>query len=518
MKTTRCVISAILAITMVLLCLAPASAKRDEEIVPLIIVNGMGESDLLKNMGTSDETVAFPPASDAIAEAVFRAAPYLLSRAAIGDLDGFAAKVSPILRELFDDIAFLPDGTPKHQIDQLKFPDSYANDKTGKIDSVSHGKIARAYGAEISYQFVHDWRNSAIVEAQNLNEMIERVLQEQGAQKVKLMGVSMGGGVVTAYLAKYGYARVERVVMMSSVFRGLPIVGDLFNGRLTLDSATLQRFLAQTLAGSEPWDAIVGGLLDAFQKIGLLDFVLDNSESLVQAMMPTLNSDFIVPIFGQLPGFWGLIPDEDYESAKALLLNGETHADLIKLIDDHHYNVFNKAPALIKKMVADGIQFDILSNYNLAGYPIGPHADMQSDDGLLTYCTSAGAVCAPLGKTLGGDYIQKIADGYNRLSPDGIIDASTCLLPETTWFTKDLHHVAFYSEESVAFVLWLLQSGKHDVRSNAKYPQFMQYDSTTEKMLPLGGGESLLVDASASVFPETGDDLPGFIKTCLFGM
>lgn len=45
--------------------------------------------------------------------------------------------------------------------------------------------------------------------------------------------------------------------------------------------------------------------------------------------------------------------------------------------------------------------------------------------------------------TLGDDYVQARDVGHNCLSEDGIIDASTCMLPENTWFIKNYGHAMF---------------------------------------------------------------------------
>ena len=85
-----------------------------------------------------------------------------------------------------------------------------------------------------------------------------------------------------------------------------------------------------------------------------------------------------------------------------------------------------------------------------------------------------GATCAPITKTLDENYRQaKRSCGHNHLSPDGIIDASTCSFPEYTWFFRDNGHNDF-SDEYLEFVNWALNyRGQPTVRSAKSYPQFM---------------------------------------------
>ena len=473
------ILALVLALALALLCAVPAGAKSAKE--PMIIVNGMGESPLLKP--GSDE-VAWPPSSDAITKAALRVVPLVPLLPVCRN--AFTRRAYPVLRDLFDDIAYLPDGTSKHPLGQQRFPDSYAADKTGKINSVSHGQIARRYGEQYSYQFVIDWRESGLVEAERLHKFIQKVLAETGHKTVKIVAVSMGGGVAMAYLAKYGHKQISTLILMHTVFQGLPIVGDLFNQRLTLDGKAIQMFLKQSMRGNEPWLSIVTALLGVLRVGGILDPVLGGVESIVEFINPELFQEFMVPIFAQLPGFWGLVSDPDYESAKALLLDPVTHKGLIAKIDDYHYNVFNKAPSLLKAAMKGGVRCYVLSGYNLQGYPIGPNALAHTDDGLATERTSGWATCMPLGETFPANYKQKNNCGHNHIDPQRMIDASTCILPEQTWFQRDLHHTNFYSDDGTDFMLWLLESNKLlNVRSDARWPQFVAFDGETDTLRPI---------------------------------
>jgi hypothetical protein len=160
-----------------------------------------------------------------------------------------------------------------------------------------------------------------------------------------------------------------------------------------------------------------------------------------------------------------------------------THKGLIAKIDDYHYNVFNKAGQLLKAAMKDGVRCYVLSGYNLQGAPVGPNALAHTDDGLATERTSGWATCMPLGETFPANYKQKIRCGHNHIDPQRMIDASTCFLPENTWFQRDLHHTNFYSEDGTAFLLWLVESPKQlHVRSDARWPQFMAYDKEADTL------------------------------------
>ncbi|MCL2106080.1 MAG: alpha/beta hydrolase [Oscillospiraceae bacterium] len=503
-KSALSKITAILTALPLLLALAlPASAAGGDRL-PLIIVNGMNESPMLVPDGSQQ---AFPPLSEDITSTVLRVLPYVPLLAV--SKDAFADRAYPIIKELFEDIVFEPDGRPKHPLGQVRFPDSYAGDKTGMIDTVSHGGLARLYGADRAYQYVVDWRQPA-AEAGGIHEMIQEVKARHGVKKVNVIAVSMGGAAAMSYVAKYGHGDLNNFVMMHSVFQGIYVVGDLFNGRITLDAENIRRYLNQSMEGNEPLRSVLDALLGVLDSLGALGAALGYAEELVSSLEPRIFDELLTPVFGQLPGFWGLVPEGDYESAKALMLDPEAHAGLIERIDDYHYNVLQKAPALLRGAMADGVNVYVLSGYNFAAAPVGDRANTHTDDGLSTARTSGGAVCAPLGRTLGDGYVQAVACGHNHICPDKMIDASPCILPEQTWFQKDLHHASFFSDDCLEFLLWLLTAQRRqDVRSKAAYPQFLQYDSATGALIPLGGGESLSAETAAgspaSLFPDTGE-------------
>ena len=107
--------------------------------------------------------------------------------------------------------------------------------------------------------------------------------------------------------------------------------------------------------------------------------------------------------------------------------------------------------------------------------PVYERSYVNGDMVLETELMSAGATVAPYGKTLGDDYVPEIP---GKLSPDKVIDASTCLLPENTWFIKDAPHVpCTYGSELAEMLFWLLSyEGQPTVSTNELYPQFQYAD------------------------------------------
>ena len=66
--------------------------------------------------------------------------------------------------------------------------------------------------------------------------------------------------------------------------------------------------------------------------------------------------------------------------------------------------------------------------------PIFADCNNTSDGTAETYLTSFGATTADLGKNLSADYLASVIEANKKyVSPDEKIDASTCVLPDTTW-------------------------------------------------------------------------------------
>jgi len=83
------------------------------------------------------------------------------------------------------------------------------------------------------------------------------------------------------------------------------------------------------------------------------------------------------------------------------------------------------------------------------------------------------------------DYIQAVADGHNHLSADRVVDASTCMYPEYTWFIKGMVHTQF-NADYYEMISWILNADTQpDVFSDARYPQFFILNKAENTLSPL---------------------------------
>ena len=184
---------------------------------------------------------------------------------------------------------------------------------------------------------------------------------------------------------------------------------------------------------------------------------------------------------------WTLVCHDDYESAKEKSLDKDINKKLIEKIDDYHYNVQCKAKEILTRAKENGCNIAIVTSYDTAGVPIVKSNKANNDLLIEAELSSGGATVADLGDTLPEGYKQAIDCGHNHISSDRVIDASTGMFPEYTWFIKDMLHLDFpYQSEAVNFLIWLVCSDEQPtIFSNEKYPQFMQYSYADKTLLPL---------------------------------
>ena len=93
-----------------------------------------------------------------------------------------------------------------------------------------------------------------------------------------------------------------------------------------------------------------------------------------------------------------------------------------------------------------------------------------------------GATAANYGDVLSDEYIASVSEENKKyLSPDHKIDASTGLLPENTWYIKNLHHDHWGSIEAVSLVI---MNNDYNVSEQDVYPQFMDNNNNMAEVTP----------------------------------
>lgn len=500
-KTIKRILSVILAAVMLLGCASAAFAVYGCNCgtSPLIVVSGMAAWPLVQDEGTENEKQVFAPDTESILKLVGEIAGPLALFAVNKDYNKLGDSLIPAVKELLEPLACNADGSSKYNITTNIYPESMENypefanntEFTANEPAVVREAVEKI-GADHVYYFNYDWRLDPMDHAKELRKYVEKAKAETGHDKVNLAGASMGGTIIASYLAMYGSDDIDNFTMLSSAFTGTSIVGNLYNGRLEINKDGLVRILKEVV-GVEA----VNILFDALDKAGVFDILVNFADSLFANLQDRIYDEVFQDTFITMPGIWDLIALEDYEDAKAYLLDPRTDANLIARVDNYHYNVQAKLPELLEEAMENGVKVNVVSHYNMQGVPITPSYNEQNDNVIDTKYTSGYAVCAYLDETLPADYKQQntvCKDAtHNHISADRIIDASTCLLPEQTWFLKNQKHVGYmYHTELMDFILMLcLGDIQYTVDNTQQYSQFMEVNPKTGELSIIGaiGGE-----------------------------
>lgn len=468
------IIAVILSAVMLFSLMAPASYAASGEcncgMLPIIYVGPLGNSDIYENPGTEDERTLFRPTTETIVELVVKLLPAIVGLLVTKDYDSFGDTLIEAVDDAMGAMALDGNGNSAENV-------------AVKLEMPTETK----HGIGEQYYFHYDWRLDPVEIAGQLDEYVEYIKELTGHEQVNFRASSMGGVVTLAYFNEYGHDNVDACIFQCCPLLGTDVAGDLLARKLALDSEALLAYATDGYPPFNAGDTALWVLFNALYYSGLVDIVLCAGETLLDELETKVFDELLTPVFGTLLGLWAFVPDATYEEAKAINLDPETQAGLIAKADYYHYNIQCRAEEILKNAQADGVRIMIVAGYNIQRTPLVESLDNNSDATVDTKYASAGATVAPLNGTLGEDYVQCNDDcGHNHLSPDGVIDASTCILPEHTWFIKDMLHSNCHDGIMEMYNWFMFTDEYYDVWSNPAYTQFLQNDKPNLRVIAMG--------------------------------
>ena len=501
-------ISLLLAALLIFSCASIAFAAESENgKTPVIVVSGMGAFPTVNN--ETGENV-FPPSAETIIKTVLGAAPSLAASAAFNKWDLLGKYGAKPIHDLFEGMKCDENGNPVYNTSAKTFPGSAAQYDELKGGESLEVSVLRAcadkIGWENTYYFYYDWRMSALDIADDLEKTIDRAMSETKSKKVSLFAMSFGGTITSAYLYKYGSDKLKNVVYASSAIYGTDLVGELFSGNMEIGLDAIINYLEEFLIGSDFAYEAVGLTRDMISKYG--KGAKKAVDAYLKAMLETLREPIYAKVFMdtfiRFPGVWGLMNSSCYEKAKKTMAPyGNLSESFIKKTDEYMYNVQEKTDSLIKAAEKNGTNVYIIGSYNYAGIPLTQGARNHSDCLIDTYLMTGYATVADYGKTLttSVDSSKKTCTDktHNHLSTDKVIDASTGILPERTWFIKNMRHVEYgYNQQASKLAAWVVTSENAvDVRSDERFPQFVDMSRKTGAFTSLTENVEIPSDSSA---------------------
>ena len=362
------------------------------------------------------------------------------------------------------------------------------------------------YNYNETYYFHPDMRLSPLDEADRLNELVERVMEITGKDKVILNGRCIGNSVMLAYLYKYqapvNYRNIETVIFAVGSQMGNPSDQAMLAGTLELSVEALYNML------SDPDASVVMGI-DIGGMIGgeLMEIIMDTLElayrsaginkltvGIVNNVLKKVREKFIGRILREYYGRCGVYVasvNEQYDIYKKLTFNQpgdeELFAVQIAKFDEYHYNVQQKIPEIVADMQENGVYVTNITQYGIASSsPFAGETSLEtSDNRVIMSRSTMGAVAAKIGETLPDSYVEeRIAKGYGAyISPDRQVDISTCLLPDTTWAIKNAGHIYTGPIQDLTTAIMRHTGATADELEG--YPRFLNYTDESTPLAPL---------------------------------
>lgn len=468
-KVFSLVLALILAFTMCVPAFAANETAYDGD--PIVVVRGIDFAGLVKEDGSKAISIdAFD---------LFNLVLDIGSYKMRGDENATMNAIIDFGKSVFSDIARDKEGNPLNSgVHIPKYLTSAANidlsgDEWADTAVGLFRSLANKFGGENVYLYTFDWRLSPDALADDLNSFLELVKSETGATKLDLAACSMGGMITTAYLDKYGTGSVDSVVYLSSAHNGGDIIGSAFTGDLTISGSMLSDFVISKV--STNWFLkIFIKLLDI---LGIVDSLANFVDDVITNNKEAIYDELLCETFATAYGLWALIPDEYFDEAVSFFFDGKDGYDtaLAEIADVREF-VFD-TENILADVYASGTKVSFVSHYNSAQLPIYSNCDMHGDGVLESKRTSGGATFAKYGAKLSDEEIAGLAAEY--ISPDKVVNASTCLYPETTWIVKGAKHVGCKdNSDHTEFAIWLLtQDTQPTVKTNASYPAFINCDA-----------------------------------------
>lgn len=321
------------------------------------------------------------------------------------------------------------------------------------------------------YYFTYNSFGNHIDLANELYDYIQMVKKQTGHDKINLVPISQGGTLASAMFEYHPEIMddLHKVIFIVPALDGSTIIGDVFNGRINfLNKEFLYNGFLENLG---LLDEDTARLIEILFRILPDDLLLNG----LNAAVDTLVEDVMI----RSTSMWALCPSGDYPSAAEKYLSDPEMAD-IKEQTYKYYQAqlhrFDNVQTLLDK----GVQVFCVSQYDYPLIDVGESWDSQNADFIIQMnSTSLGAYAANIGETLPEDYVQQNTycsnPEHNHISPDRVVDASTGLLADTTfYFDNQRHDLTQHNDVILKLAFHLIAHDDiTDVYSSPDFPQFM---------------------------------------------
>ncbi|MCH5197626.1 MAG: dockerin type I repeat-containing protein [Oscillospiraceae bacterium] len=517
-------ITAVICAVLMLASLPLGVSAAASAVVPVVFIPDMTEIILYQNPNTITESEIFNFNSDDFTKYVTDMLIGFVMAAE--DVSVGTDKINGVIEKIFYSIQCDENGNSKNlKLGPHKYtsPVYYNKDESKGIYSENIAAFAAAADGKVTekdiFVFTYDWRVSPADNASLLKSYIETVESNMNAKRVSVVAGGYGSVVANAYLYLYeehAKDNLKSCVFLDSFATGSSLIGDVMSGDLVVtvsdaikDADTIGDLIGiyDVLRGNDVGDAFMRYM--SADPLGLVSnafrgFIGNSSLSSLAAIFSLTLAAYIMSdqglfaTFGSgykeimvkadnyiysgglreylrnIPGLWAVVPSDSYNEAISFMFGSkkEISDELLKKIEagreilDHTETTLNKAQN-------NGINVSVVAGYNLQVLPITSSLTEQSDGLQATRYSGIGATT---GDIKGRVKLSKQCKNgnHNHVEPGRAVDASSCFLPENTWFIKNHQHMDFASESAAAFLVWLVCSDtQRTVWQNTSYPQYL---------------------------------------------
>ncbi len=507
MKTTKAVISFVLSLIMVFSSMAVVGVSADDGCdcghTPMVMVSGFGATTLIKVNDDGSEEVAFPFDATCITNAI------------TGNIGKFNTEapldfVKALLVDLIEPIRMNPDGSSYYNlrpvyetVEDTSLEGFRKNDALKYVpytgsDFLDMERIGKRIGDDHVFNFMYDWRLSGDMIADLLDEYIEDVLEYTGHDRVDIYCLSQGSVAVAQYVYKYAdKAQVEDLVFDNPIVEGSNFVSDLLapaDEIIRLDFESILDLL----------EGILHIETDLSEIINVLALIPSDFD--IHSVIDYAAKDLIYPIAKDSPAYIEMIIPSEYDRVIAEYYSNPGNEALVAEADKVRNGYMADVKGTFETAAEYGIEISIISH---TGIDLVTATNALSD-GIVDLSTSCGAYCSADGTPFASDYVQKVDNGRNCISPDRTVDISCGYIPERTWIIDGLWHgMIEWAPNSLELLETLFYTDTlTDAWSSARFPQFMQsndsnsdiymYFTSTNSLYEVKGGKGQLVIENVS--------------------
>ena len=440
---------------------------------PIIYVGPLGCTSIVRDAGTKDEQVLWKTDTKFLLSNLKAVMPDMTKAILTRSTERLGDALVRFVCACFGDLALDAEGNSKENVTT---PDL----------NVPQGD---RHGPDSDYYFDYDFRLDPYEHADRLHAFISQVKELTGHDSVKLKCSSMGGVVLSAYLDKYGYDGIDVIICRCCPLWGTAAAGEAFCGKIEMNPTALTRYgedavpFLEARFADDLLEGSLYALLDVLKGVGVMDAICALGNKTVRDVGDKVFREALIPIFGTLPGIWAFVPEAYFDDAVRFMqlpAAGGLHDKIFA-----YRNAMANIADNLKAAKKDGVKVCLTCGYNVQRTPLVSLWRSTSDGTVDTRYASLGATCGSVKEPLDDAYLNALR---NRayLSPDNMIDASTCALPDCTWFVRDWLHCNGNAGVDALFDL-VMTSEEVGVRVFEAFPQFLEADDDADTVRPVTG-------------------------------